>query len=450
MTDLLTLGSSGLRAYSRAMGTVGENIANAQSPGYARRTTRIEATLPASASVLTTRAEESSGYRHSATERLVDIWRVEDSRRAHGDAERATAALNAAETIENAMGQNGHHVGATLNRLFNSFDALSAEPESMTQRAQVVQRVEEVATSVRQTAQGLARAADQITGIGQAAIERLNTDLKSLHRVNLALLRASDGTANQASLMDERDRLLDDVSGLIAVDVDYGPKGQVKLQPEGQPGLTLVDARGPFALAAVQAFNGSLSFTLGNAGGSARDLIDPRSGHLAGLVSSSAMIADQRHALDDFAGRVVTDINTAHGAGRDLGGTIGAPLFEMSSPLALNFAAASITPHGIAAANDAGPSGNILAMGSLRGADGLEAAWTQISAGHSLQTNMIRSETVAAQAQSDAAFAARSEASAVDLDQEAADLLRFQQAYQASARVIQVARENLQSILNSL
>ena len=48
----------------------------------------------------------------------------------------------------------------------------------------------------------------------------------------------------------------------------------------------------------------------------------------------------------------------------------------------------------------------------------------------------------------DQAFAARDETSGIDLDREAAELLRFQQAYGASTRIIQVARETLQSILD--
>ena len=42
MSDLLSVGASGLRAYGRALSNVGDNIANAQTPGYARRTTRLE------------------------------------------------------------------------------------------------------------------------------------------------------------------------------------------------------------------------------------------------------------------------------------------------------------------------------------------------------------------------------------------------------------------------
>ena len=42
MSDLLSVGASGLRAYGRALSNVGDNIANAQTPGYARRTARLE------------------------------------------------------------------------------------------------------------------------------------------------------------------------------------------------------------------------------------------------------------------------------------------------------------------------------------------------------------------------------------------------------------------------
>ncbi|MGB3319912.1 MAG: flagellar basal body rod C-terminal domain-containing protein, partial [Sphingopyxis granuli] len=50
----------------------------------------------------------------------------------------------------------------------------------------------------------------------------------------------------------------------------------------------------------------------------------------------------------------------------------------------------------------------------------------------------------------DAAAAARGAVSEIDLDREAADLLRFQQAYSAAARTIQVARETIQTLLSSL
>jgi flagellar hook-associated protein 1 FlgK len=58
-----------------------------------------------------------------------------------------------------------------------------------------------------------------------------------------------------------------------------------------------------------------------------------------------------------------------------------------------------------------------------------------------------KSENSAVSARRDGAFAARDDIAGIDLDREAAELIRFQQAYDGSAKIIQVARETLQSIL---
>jgi flagellar hook assembly protein FlgD len=59
-----------------------------------------------------------------------------------------------------------------------------------------------------------------------------------------------------------------------------------------------------------------------------------------------------------------------------------------------------------------------------------------------------RAQDAAATTRREGAFAARDSVSEVDLDHEAAELLRFQQAYEGAARIIQVARETMQSILS--
>ena len=62
----------------------------------------------------------------------------------------------------------------------------------------------------------------------------------------------------------------------------------------------------------------------------------------------------------------------------------------------------------------------------------------------------LRAQDAAATTRRDAASAARSAVSEIDLDREAADLLRFQQAYSAAARTIQVARDTMQALLNAV
>ncbi len=74
--------------------------------------------------------------------------------------------------------------------------------------------------------------------------------------------------------------------------------------------------------------------------------------------------------------------------------------------------------------------------------------WASLVGQQAQQAASARAQDAAASSRRDGAFAARDSVSEVDLDREAAELLRFQQAYEAAARTVQIARETMQSILN--
>ena len=92
----------------------------------------------------------------------------------------------------------------------------------------------------------------------------------------------------------------------------------------------------------------------------------------------------------------------------------------------------------------------MLAIGGMRGSNAPESAWAAHMATQAQATASARAQDAAATVRADAASAARGAVSEVDLDTEAADLLRFQQAYSAAARTIQVAREAMQTLLSSI
>ena len=141
-------------------------------------------------------------------------------------------------------------------------------------------------------------------------------------------------------------------------------------------------------------------------------------------------------------------LNAAHQAGTDANGNAGQPLFSGTSAATLT--ATALTPDQVAAANASGTNGNMLAFGALRGTTGPEASWSNHLASQAQTVTSTRAQDAAAATRADAAWAARDMVSEVDLDKEAAELLRFQQAYQAAARTIQVARETMQTLLNSV
>src|SRR3546814_13565509 len=88
MSDLLGIGASGLRAYSAALATFGDNIANAQSPGYARRSLRLREAMAAGDTALVRDNVRPGGVEIGGIDRSVDACLYGDPRPSLGAAAR--------------------------------------------------------------------------------------------------------------------------------------------------------------------------------------------------------------------------------------------------------------------------------------------------------------------------------------------------------------------------
>lgn len=440
MTDLLNIGASGLRAYSKALSTVGDNIANAQTPGYARRTVALREAPAAGDIVLSRNAIRPGGVEIAGVRRAQDVWLVEDARIASGEAERSATRLGWVEAAERALEDGPAGVGQSLTRIFTSADSLAADPSSPIVRTQFLQAVGDAAAAFRTTATALARAADGVRQAATVAADGVNTDLAALEQVNLGLRRARAGSTNEATLFDARDRLLDRLSAALPVAASFDARGAVTLTAS-DAGQMLI-ANGQVATLSVVAMaDGRMGFAV-NPGG----VLAPSSGTLAGLAQGADHIAAQRTALDDLAMQFSAGLNGWHQAGRDANGNAGQAL--LAGNIAIDLVAVALVSEAVAAADASGSNGNALQLAGLRGASGAEAGWMEMLGQQAQQVANARVQDGAASSRRDGAFAARDAISEVDLDREAADLLRYQQAYEAAARTVQVARETMQSILN--
>ena len=189
MSDLLTLGASGLRAYARALGVVGDNVANAETPGYVRRTARVAEAPPGGSSALV-KSTRPGGALFEGVGRVSNQWLVENSRAAASDAGRTAARLPWLYAAERALGNGGDSVGGAITGLFNRADELAGDPASTARRQAFLNAVDAVASRFRATAGELASAA---TGAGDAAtsaVSGLNANIAALQRVNQDLYRA--------------------------------------------------------------------------------------------------------------------------------------------------------------------------------------------------------------------------------------------------------------------
>ena len=444
MADLLTIGSSGLRAYSRALETTSSNIANSQTAGYVRRTVRTEDRSAVSHQVLYNSQISPDGVLAGNIDRAVDSFLIEDARAAGSESGRTGIRLSSAEAVERAIDDGPSGVGQNITRVFNAADALSSDPANTTRRANFLQAVADTTDAFRTTASRLQTVSASIVADAQVSSSQLNTDLNALRRVNQGLQSARDGSTNQASLFDERDRLIDSVSTATGVIASFDARGVATLRAAGPSSDLLVDATTAATVSVTTASDGTLSFSVSNGTTSA---LTPTTGRLAGLTRAASDLAAKRTELDTVATRFATDINTAHQAGTDANGNPGSALVALGSGAA-SIVAISLSPSEVAAADSASENGNILAFATLRGSSGAEAGFAALVAQQAQITASARAQDAAATSRQNGADEARSALSGVDLDQEAADLVRYQQAYEGAARTIQVARETLQTILN--
>ena len=444
MRDLLSIGASGIRAYSRALATVSDNIANAQTPGFARRSLRLEEATAGGDVVFYRNTIRPGGVLVAGIDRAVNQMLIDDARVASSDSGRTSARLTWVQAAERALDDGVGGVGASLTAIFNRADQLSADPANQALRNSFLTSVDEAASAFRRTATALQSGAAGVASDAQGAVNQLNTNLTVLERVNDGLRRAREGSSNQASLLDERDRLIDEISATLAVNSSFNARGEVSLRVAGPGGESLIDNGVVATVSLNVAVGGQLSYGLApSAGGT----LTPVSGRLAGLAEAATQIAGQRTALDTLASQFATQLNSANQAGRDAQGNPGVALIDPGSGAA-SIAAIALTPNDVAAADATSNNGNILSLANLRGPGGVEAGWANMVALQAQATAASRAQDAAASTRRDGAFDARDEISAVDLDREAGELLRYQQAYEGAARTIQVARETLQTILN--
>jgi flagellar hook-associated protein 1 FlgK len=449
MSDLLGLGLSGVTAYRTAMSAIGDNVANAETSGYARRDVRLrESTNSGSRSPLYREELFFSGVEAASIGRAWDAYRAADSRYAASASGRSDARQQWLGAIETNLGTGPTAVGSRIGAFFNAGEALAATPSDRLARSAMLSTLSDAAGSIRDTAQALSRVSDGITAASTQEIDALNAELKALSEVNTALRQAAPNRSTFASLEDERDRLLDSISSRLDISATIGDKGTVTVSLGGVSGVTLLNTQQRAEISSAVAADGRIQLRMFWDGTTTP--LPASAGRLAGLVDVAASTADKRAEVEAIAQQFTTEVNNWNAGGRTAAAVSGGPLLSMTAG-AMSLTLATSDPAAIAAASSDGTeNGNLLSLSALRGPSGVEGRWAALVAAQAQALNSAAAEAAAAATRRDNSFAARDEISGVDLDREAAELLRYQRAYDASARIIQVARETMQTILDVL
>jgi flagellar hook-associated protein 1 len=444
--SLLSIGKSGVLAYQNALAGISENVVNANNPGYAKRQVTMKEQVSAGGPLfLAHNANSFNGVLGADVSRVWDQYRAQRAWNANSDSSQASTRSQWYGTVEGALNDGDSGVGVKLTAIFTSANALAANPNDATLRQSFLYAIQDAAGAINKTAATLAKVSGTVSSQAGDAVGQVNGGLTALARINLALKTTPQGTAGRASLEDQRDMIIGTISDKIGVDVSFDTYGAATIRMNDTGGPVLLDGSNtmPGQLGLQVASNGTLSMSVTIDGNTSA--VSPVSGSLAGYAEAANQILGRRQQLDTLASDLVQGINAWNAQGKDINGTTGGNL--MSGTDAATIALAVNDTDLVAAADATTPNGNLIALKDLRDANGAEAAWRGMVADQGLRVQSAQTLEAGASSAKDAAYSDLDDVSGVDLDNEAADLMRFQQAYSASAKIIQTARETLQSIL---
>ncbi|MBB5686475.1 flagellar hook-associated protein FlgK [Sphingobium boeckii] len=446
MSDLLRIGSLGVSAYRGALATIGDNVANAETEGYSRRDVSLrETAVLGPGMALYNNITALGGVQIDAVDRAWDAFRATDARRAGADSARSSAQTRWLTVTETALDTGTAGVGARLTAFYTSADTLAADPNGAAPRRGMLMALDDVTAAFRTSAEGLEQAAKGVSAEAGTTTTAINNDLQALANVNTAIRRVATGTGSRAELEDERDRLLDGLNQKMSIDITLDAKGAASIRANGPGGPVLLEGNVAAIVQSRTAADGRIALSTTFAGETST--LSPAGGSMAGLVSSATAIADRRIALDSIANDFAGQINSWSANGLDKAGNPGQALLTTTGAAAM--ALNTSDPDMIAAAAPGGAAnGNLLLLQSQRTESGAEARHAELVTQLAQQLLSNRTQESAFKARHENSLAARDEIAGIDLDREAAELLRYQQAYNGSAKVIQIARETMQSILD--
>jgi flagellar hook-associated protein 1 len=433
----MSIALSGLMADQGALDITTNNVANANTPGYARQRPVLVEGNPIVAGDLTF----GSGVVLQGVESMRDPvleLRLNDETQQES---RLDTTVTAMQQIEVMFSGSGSDLGAQITNFFSSLQQLSTDPTNLSVRQGVLTAAGNLASSFRTTVDNLQSQRRNLDlNVGQT-VQQINTLTDQIAKLNQQISAIQNLNQDAGTFVDQRTTLIRQLSGLIDVSV---VKSDNTLTVTTSSGNALVAGDKGFALSTqadpsgVQHIFAQGSDITGKVTG----------GTLAGLL----LVRDQKIPeltgnLDTLAAGLATAINAAHHGGTDLSGAPGGDLFSQppatTTGAAANFSVVITDPSKLAASSDgnSGSNGNVAQMLNVQnepvaGGQSPTAFYAGIVFNVGSDVSNASSERDASNLILNQLQDQRSALSGVSMDEEAANLMLYQRAYEAAARVI--------------
>ncbi|WP_199438732.1 flagellar hook-associated protein FlgK [Vibrio owensii] len=455
--SVINIGLSGLNANRVALNVTALNTANANSVGYTRQTVALGSISGGS---VVAGMEVGSGVQVNGIRRMVDDSANVNLRNATTDAGYSAQLLSSLSYIEEVLGADGLNVNETLGNFFTSINEANPEPSSSPLRQQIIQSADLLAQSISSAQDKLFGAMKNELGLYETQVDLLNSDLKSIAKLNeeIAVTLASGGDIS--GLQDQLEVLNNQVASKVKVNAVSNDKGQLELSmANGEP---LVNGN-QYAVVSRDLSSGNpystdLNISFGNSTIKVGGAVGGSLGATGVLINDE--LTPLLGAFDDIAVNLADEVNNVLFAGFDMNGNPGASLFDYdpANPAA-TLRITNITVNELALSADGAPGNgdNLHALYDISSTQYLiSGSNLTLDKGYTLALGEIGASTSqaisinkASQTRLNSAQVARDQVSAVNSDEEAANLMVYMNAYNANMKVISTGNQMFESILSA-
>jgi flagellar hook-associated protein 1 FlgK len=212
LSQALATAMSGLRANQAALALVSSNVANADTPGYVKKTLN---------QVASTTADYGSGVRINGVNRELDQYILSQLRTETSGASYADVRSSFLQNLQGIYGDPGSTgtIEDSFNALTTALQALSTSPDSQSARIGVINAAQTLAQQLNATTQGIqSLRANAESGLSDA-VNTANNAMAQIANINDQLRRGGQTDASTAALLDQRDQYITQLSQLMDIRV---------------------------------------------------------------------------------------------------------------------------------------------------------------------------------------------------------------------------------------
>lgn len=437
LTTSLLAGLEALNATQAALAATSNNISNSNTTGY----TREVADLSENAEELSGGNVSGGGVSldgiQSVRDELLNL-QIQQQTSLQSSADTQSSSLQSIQTLFSSTGED---IASTLSAFSSSLTQLSANPSSSSLQESVLTAGQNLAQSFNSTASGLTSAQTSADQQVTTTVAQINSLTQQIAQLNAQLSPSVMTQQNGGTIEDQRDQLVQQLSTLVGISVTQSSDGEVITTGNGTPlvmggqSYNLQTTTGTDGFQQVLDSNGN-NITSNISGGQLGGAIQIRDQVIPGFLNS----------LNTLASQFATAFNSAQAQGYDSNGNTGQDFFSIPSSstgaaAGISVAITSGSQVAISSDGSSGSNGNIANLSA--------ALTTALPSGQSAANayaSLVYQVGSAASNASDQSSALsqsilqltnqQSSESGVNIDEETTNLIRYQTAYEAAARIV--------------